>query len=343
MTTAVPVSLKHWSVFFPIVTAALAAMVFAGLAGVATTKGGYPSSRFFRLSLRPPAAAIVRAVAPGAASGDMCVMALGTSGRLSVKEAVTVGLTNCDLYNNSHKAASTELVGEASLSARNIFLSGSYALSPGTLMTASGALATHTSPVSDPYIGLTAPGYSGCTKTRFALDAGITERTSPGVYCGGILVAGGAVLDLAPGTYILDEGNFEVGENATVMGRDVTIILTSRTRSNYGVVDFQRGATIKLSAPASGSEVGAPGIALWVDAMAPMATNAIDGGGAQIIDGAVYLPSQEVSFSGGSPLGTRCSQLIARTVSFTGDAYFRHDCAGAGISDPIPPPRFVEE
>jgi len=127
------------------------------------------------------------------------------------------------------------------------------------------------------------------------------------------------------------------------MGRDVTIILTSRTRSNYGVVDFQRGATIKLSAPASGSEVGAPGIALWVDAMAPMATNAIDGGGAQIIDGAVYLPSQEVSFSGGSPLGTRCSQLITRTVSFTGDAYFRHDCAGAGISDPVPPPRFVEE
>jgi hypothetical protein len=341
MTTAVPVSLKNWSVFSPIVTASVAAMVFAGLAGVATTKGGFPPSRFARLLLRPPAAAMVRA-APGVASGDMCVMALGTSGRLSVGEAVTVGLTNCDLYNNSHKAASTELIGEASLSARNIFLSGGYALSPGTLMTASGALATHTSPVSDPYIGLAAPGYFGCTKTRFALDAGITERASPGVYCGGILVAGGAMLDLAPGTYILDEGNFEVGENATVKGRDVTIILASRTRSNYGVVDFHRGATIKLSAPASGSEVGAPGVALWVDAMAPMAANTLDGGGTQIIDGAVYLPSQEISFSGGSPWATRFSQLIARTVSFTGDAYFRHDCAGAGISDPIPP-RFVSE
>src|SRR5215469_5039427 len=134
MTTAVPVSPKNWSVFAPIVTAALAAIAFAGLAGVATTKHGSPPSRFFRLSLRPPAASIVRAVAPSGASGDMCVMALGTSGKLSVGEAVAVGLTNCDLYNNSHKAASTELIGEASLSARNIFLSGGYALSPGTLM-----------------------------------------------------------------------------------------------------------------------------------------------------------------------------------------------------------------
>jgi hypothetical protein len=108
---------------------------------------------------------------------------------------------------NSHKAASTELIGEAGLSARNIFLSGGYALSPGTLMTASGALATHTSLVSDPYVGLTAPGYSGCTKTRFALPARITERASPGIYCGGIVVEEGAVLELAPGTAILDQGN----------------------------------------------------------------------------------------------------------------------------------------
>jgi hypothetical protein len=35
----------------------------------------------------------------------------------------------------------------------------------------------------------------------------------------------------------------------------------------------------------------------------------LGGGGTQIIDGAVYLLSREVSFSGGSPWGTRCSQL----------------------------------
>jgi len=267
----------------------------------------------------------------------MCVMALGTSGRLSVRQPATVGLVSCDLYNNSPNEGSTELVGGSSLSARNIFLAGGYALSPGTLMTASGRLETHTAPVDDPYIGLTVPGYSGCTRTRFALDGGKTAAISPGVYCGGIAVAGGAALDLSPGTYILDEGDFEVAENGTVRGRDVTIILTSRTGSNYGAIDFDRGATIELSAPAKGSDVGVPGIALWADARAPTAQNTLDGGDAQIIDGAVYLPSQTVSFSGGSPSRTRCSQLIARIVLFTGNAYFRHDCAGAGVSDPIPP------
>jgi hypothetical protein len=338
MTAAVPVPGKNWFASSPILTAALAAMAFAGLAAIATTKGVSPPTRYPRLSLRPPPAAMIGAAARAQSSGDMCVMALGTSGKLSVRQAVTVGLASCDLYNNSRNEGSTELVGGSSLSAHDIFLAGGYALSPGSLMTASGRLETHSSAVADPYIGLAVPGYSGCTRTHLALDAGETETISPGVYCGGIAVAGGAALNLAPGTYILDEGNFEVGENGAVNGSNVTVILTSRSGSNYGVVDFRHGATIKLSAPPSRSEVGMPGIALWADTRAPAARNMLDGGGAQIIDGAVYLPSQTVSFSGGSPSGTRCSQLIARTVSFTGNAYFRHDCAGAGVSDPTPPP-----
>jgi len=38
-----------------------------------------------------------------------------------------------------------------------------------------------------------------------------------------------------------------------------------------------------------------------------------------------------------SPSATRCSQLIAGAVTFTGNSYFRHDCRGAGVSDPDPP------
>jgi hypothetical protein len=342
MTAAVPVPGKNWFPSFPVATAALVAMAFAGFAAIATSKGVSPPARYARLSLRPPPAAMIGAAAREGSTGEMCVMALAMSGRLSVRQTAAVGLASCDLYNNSRNEGATELVGGSSLSARNIFLSGGYALAPGTLMTASGRLETHTPPVADPYVGLTLPGYSGCTRTRFALDAGKTETISPGVYCGGIAVSGGAALNLAPGTYILDEGNFEVGENGAVNGSDVTVILTSRSGSNYGVVDFRHGAAIKLSAPASGSEVGAPGVALWADPRAPPARNTLDGGGAQIINGVVYMPSQTVSFSGGSPSGTRCSQLIARTVSFTGNAYFRHDCDGAGMSDPIPP-RFAEE
>jgi hypothetical protein len=163
-----------------------------------------------------------------------------------------------------------------------------------------------------------------------------------GIYCGGIEVAGGATLYLDPGTYILDRGNFVVSDNSTVRGQDVTLILTSRIRSSYGAIDIRPGSTIGVTAPALGAAVGIPGIAIWVDGHAPATSDRLDGGMTQNINGAIYLPGRQVKYSGGSPSATRCSQLIAHTVTFTGNSYFRHDCAGVGPSDPNPPSFLAE-
>src|SRR5215813_7274243 len=81
---------------------------------------------------------------------NACVMALGKNGKLSVglgerSPDTSVSLASCDLYNASRETASTELHYGTSLSARNIFLSGGYALSAGSVMTASRYLATRTS------------------------------------------------------------------------------------------------------------------------------------------------------------------------------------------------------
>jgi hypothetical protein len=253
-----------------------------------------------------------------------------------------VSLAACNLYNDSRKAESTELLGGASLSAQSIFLSGGYALSAGAVITASRYLTTHTSPVADPYARLEVPAYPGCTRTRYRLDEQKTETVSPGVYCGGIEVAGGARLNLDPGTYILDRGSFAVSGNSTVTGTGVTLILTSHTRSNYGAIDIRAGSTIEVTAPARGAVAGIPGIAIWVDGHAPAASDNFDGGSTQNINGAIYLPGRQVKYSGGSPTATRCSQLIARAVTFTGNSYFRHLCAGAGLSDPDPPALLAE-
>jgi hypothetical protein len=234
------------------------------------------------------------------------------------------------------------LRGGANLSARNIFLSGGYALAAGAVMTASRYLTTHTSPVADPYARLEVPAYPGCTRTRYRLGEQKTEIISPGIYCGGIEVAGGATLNLDPGTYILDRGNFVVSSNSTVSGKGVTLILTSRTRSDYGAIDIRAGSTIEVTAPALGAAAGIPGIAIWVDGHAPATSDTFDGGETQNINGAIYLPGRQVRYSGGSPSATRCSQLIARAVAFTGNSYFRHDCAGVGLSDPDSPSLLAE-
>jgi hypothetical protein len=327
--------------------AALGLMTLVRLAGF--TSGPAPAqdlpqaSRLTHMLLRQPQVARVSTAPLEGPAHGACVMALAGSGKLSVglddpRREIMVSLSACDLYNASRDADSTELVGRATLDARNIFLSGNYALSPGTIMTASKYLATHASPAANPYAGLEVPSYSGCTRSHYRLGAQRTESIAPGVYCGGIEVAGCATLNLDPGTYILDQGNFRVSGNATVNGAGVTLILTSRYRSNYGTIDIRAGSTISLSAPAKAAGAGIPGIAIWVDEHAPIADATIDGGDTQNINGAVYLPSRRVQYSGGSPYGTHCSQLVALTVAFAGNSFFRHDCTGAGVSDPAAPP-----
>jgi hypothetical protein len=153
----------------------------------------------------------------------------------------------------------------------------------------------------------------------------------------GIDVAGGATLNLDPDTYILDRGNFSISGNSTVNGAGVTLVLTSRTGSNYGAIDIRAASRIEITAPALGTSARIPDIAIWVDGDEPAAGDTFDGGNSQNINGAIYLPGRHVKYSGGSPSATRCSQPIARAVTFTGNSYFRHDCRGAGLSEPEPP------
>jgi len=348
MAAAVPISVcsTPGRKAIAIALAALGAMALVRLAGLASdaAPSHHPPqpSRLANMFLcQQPAARVTTAALEGSARGT-CVMVLAGAGKLSVgledpKRDVIVSLSACDLYNASRDADSTELAGGATLSARNIFLSGTYALAPGAIMTASRYLATHASPADNPYARLAVPSYSECTRNNYKLDKQTTETVSPGVYCGGIEVAGGATLNLEPGVYVLDQGNFAVSGPGTVIGAGVTIILTSRNGSSYGTVDIRGGSTIAITAPVDGAAGGIPGIAIWIDEHAPPAGAFLDGGNTQNINGALYLPSRWVRYFGGSPSGTRCSQLVALTVAFTGNSYFRHDCTGAGVSDPAPP------
>ena len=303
-------------------------------------------SRFTGTFLRQPPITRVAAVALEGISGNTCVMALGKSDKLSVgfrevSRDTIVSLATCDLYNASREAESTELLSGARLSARNIFLTGGYALAPAAVMTASRYLTTHTSLVVDPYARLEVPAYPGCTRTRYRLGEQRTETISPGIYYGGIKVAGElrstSTQHLHPRT-----GNFMVSDNSTFSGQGVTLILTSRTRPSYGAIDIRPGSTIGVTAAALGAAAGIPGIAIWVDGHAPATSDRLDGGKTQNINGEIYLPGRQVKYSGGSASVTRCSQLIAQTVTFTGNSYFRHDCAGVGLSDPDPPSLLAE-
>lgn len=303
---------------------------------------------FLFVPVRDPEALTLKArsVSLPGPPGKMCVLALDQSGKLAVGDVdfsgtTQVDLSGCDLYNNSGSADSTEISGSAALTARDIYLAGGYSIS-GSATISAGAIVPWGSTVADPYAALSVPIYSGCAATNYKLNSKTPTTISPGVYCGGIDVEGGASLTLNPGTYILDRGNLQIASGATVTGNGVTLILTSSTGSNYGSISIAGSSTVTLSAPSANANLGVPGIALWEDRNAPTGSATFSGGSAQSISGAIYLPTQQVSYTGGSSTANACVQLVALTLKFSGNSYFQHNCTNAGVSDPPTPPRVVE-
>jgi Flp pilus assembly protein TadG len=309
------------------------------------------SLMFTGLFLTAAPTATARAVALSS-PGNMCVMALDTSGKTAIGSVdltgkTTVSMPNCDLYNDSPVALSTELKGSSSLGARNIFLSGGYSDSNGTTMTASGSLKTYTTGMPNPYASLTIPTYSGCNQTgKYEVKTNTTINPANAsvsyVFCGDVIVDSGATLTLSAGTYILNGGNLTVNGGGSLVGTGVTIILTSST-SNYGSISFNGNSTITLSAPTAGASAGIPGIALW-DANPTMTSSGdtFNGGSTENINGAIYAPNQQLNYAGGSSTTTGCTQLVALTVTFTGNANFGNSCTNSGVSEPLLPPALVE-
>ena len=62
----------------------------------------------------------------------------------------------------------------------------------------------------------------------------------------------------------------------------------------------------------------------------------INGGSGLVLDGALYFPGQDVSYSGGSSTSNNYTALVAYTITFTGNAYFKADLGGSftGIGSP---------
>ena len=160
----------------------------------------------------------------------------------------------------------------------------------------------------------------------------------PGTYCGGIAINSQSVVTMSMGTYVLtnsggQQGSFNVNGGATVSGTGVTIYLTSGDQETWGTFKINGNSTVTLSAQTSGETAG---ILFWVDKNAPSnGKNQVTGGATGSLTGAIYAPSEEVDYTGGSSTGTGCTQVVAWIVGFSGNSAFQHSCAGTGVSDPV--------
>ncbi len=297
-----------------------------------------PQPRYFSvLYSKSAVTAQARSVAL-ADEGTGCVLALNRTEKSAASNAGTssIKLRDCSLYDNSKDSSALTADGSSRLEARSVGVVGGIT-GGGTIITTHG-VATGISPVGDPYANVSYPPYSGCNQTGFSANS--TMTINPGVYCNGMKINAGANVTFNPGIYYIDRGTLAVSGGATISGEGVTIVFTSSTGSNWGDATINGGSTVKLTAPESGPTAG---IVMFGDRKMPTTTTfTFNGGAGQNLVGSLYFPKGYAKYAGGADTETGCTQLIADTITFTGNSYFALDCDKHNIRPMSPTAKLVE-
>lgn len=296
---------------------------------VLQTSNVLPFSSFF---LSSPPVISVEATAAAVTSGEYCVVSLESTTAVGVimqgNASVNMGcgiITNSKASNAVTAGGSSVIVATPVAAVGGLQSSSNY-VSPTTLQ-------PYTVTQPDPYADLPQPVLPNCTG-KVTVNPQATQTISPGCYRGMDLKG---TVTLQPGTYFIDGSSFGVGSQATVIGTGVTIILTSNTAAtnpgSIATVDINGGANIQLTAPTSGTYAG---VLFYQDRRATdSGTNKVNGNASSTLQGAIYMPSQAVEFSGTSGMTTNCLKLVSRRVTFTGNNSINNQCAGTGVDDII--------
>lgn len=275
-----------------------------------------------------PVAITARAVAVPGNGGNGCVLALNPTAAAAVNAQgnVSITLSSCSIYDDSSSTSGLNAGGTAAVAAQAAYVVGN--VSGSANFTTTDGITTGASSVADPYNSVAAPTYSGCNSTNLQIHN--TQTLSPGVLCGGLQLTSGANVTLNPGVYILDGGNLQVAGGATLTGSGVTLYFTSHTGSGYANATINGGATVNLTAPTTGPDAG---IVFFGDRNMPINTTfKFNGGSGQVVGGAIYVPSGTVQYAGGAQAATVCTQVVADTVSFVGNAVLANNCSSYGTN-----------
>jgi hypothetical protein len=267
------------------------------------------------------AARAVSGGAPGAA--PPCLLATEETGKDGLKvNSGTVETTGCDIQVNSdHNKRALYVSSNGSLEADPINIVGDYS-GPGYI---SSTPNVDMPAIADPLSGLLPQSTAGgCDYNNFAVVDG-THVLTPGIYCGGIDVAGNAQVTMQPGNYVImdgtnpdstvNPGSFDVsGNTAAITGDGVSVYLDGDS-----TVSVTGTGTIDLSAPTYGTYTG---ILFQGDPYASTdTTHNFNGGSTTIFDGVMYFPNATVKVNGGgnNANNTDISAIMARELRFGGN------------------------
>lgn len=274
-----------------------------------------------------------RAVAEYINGGDACLLALDptAAGAITVSGSSEVLFGGCDVATNANdQQAFLMSGGSVKLSTGCVHSVGGAQTTSGLTLTDCEAPRTQAPVTIDPYADIAQPTLMGtCASSEVgsngtATNIVPTEAHSLGVplvrYCGGLDVKGAVHFD--PGLYIIDGGTFNINSQSDISGTDVTFFLTGGAELSYN-----GGASINLSAPTAGP---LSGFLFFGDRNDGGAQHTINGTSGSDLNGAIYLPSGDLNYSGNFTGSNGCTQIVVRRVTFTGNSALSVDCSASG-------------
>jgi hypothetical protein len=258
-----------------------------------------------------------KAVAIMQSAGNACILALSkTAGRAAqVSGLADLNLTGCTVMANSTADDAVRVQGTAKLKADCIISVGGVDLTSDATMTVCSKAITQAPPVADPFADVEVPDESGPNITN---SNGATLQ--PGNYTNGMNLSGDVTLQ--PGVYVVSGGNFKVNANANVSGSGVTIYIKSGS-----TVSINGNATVNLSAPTSGPYSGL----LFFGDRSGTGGVTLNGTASSKLTGAVYFANQDISYLGNFSGNGGCTQVVGKTVEWSGNAAITQDCTAYGM------------
>jgi len=268
-----------------------------------------------------------RAVAQLQQGFPTCILALdqSSSGAITFTGSSDVTLDGCNVHSNSAADDAVHVTGNGKVDTPCASAVGKVSATSGLNMTACATPIEYAEPVDDPFADVPEPSTNGPCEPEnvFGGPPSSSYTISEGRYCGGLTVR--RTVTMNPGVYVIDGGDLKLTSSSSLSGTGVTLYLT-----NGATVSISGTSDVALTAPVSGDYQG---ILIFVDRNDPSAKHVINGSSSMVLNGAIYAASGDIKYAGNSSGGEGCTQIVAKTVEFTGDAGIGSDCSDMGFND----------
>ncbi len=252
-----------------------------------------------------------------------CLFALDedADAAIDISGDAKAALTNCGIHANSSSDKAIEIGNNPEVAAKCISAAGGIDVHQNNKLDLDcGAPRPGYPRQNDPYAHLQDEQVSIPGKSETADEkSGILK---PGRYPDGLDLSGD--VELAPGVYYFDKDFKATGGSKRITGDDVFLYF----EGDAGL-DIGGNATIDISAKPEGPYAG---VAMYFDPNSTFGNeHRFNGTIATSFNGAVYAPNSDFRFNGTSSSKDNppCFQLVARTMSFSGDTTIRSDCSGS--------------